>query len=698
MKSTYVFIFSIFFIADLVHSQTEFSNYSTLLSKGIIPDDFHNATYDKVEKELNSSDIEIESHKEKVEFLEKTRYAIDELLHSGDVVYGDEVSNYISSIADKLLADNDELRSELRFYTLKLNETNAFSTDQGIIFVTTGLLSRLKNEAQLAYILSHEIAHYTENHVIETFVWKKSQSKWRDWVKQMSVYSKNKEFDADRLAIDMYRKAGYSKDELLPTLDILLYSYLPFDQKLIDIEYFKTDKLFLPNSLFSDSVYAIEADAFSNDSLSSHPNIGKRKAAVKNRIKEIEYLWGTAVYFLGKEQFLEIRNIARFETVRTDVMEANYGKALYSIYLLEHEFSESLFLDRMKLLTWLGLYQYSIKGKLRLTVLPDKELEGESANVHYFLKNLDRRALKTLSFRYIYDIRIKYPNNSEIRAASSYFFKLLKADEEFNLDEYSTQTPYMLNDSLDKKSFYYFGLSDVLIDSAFIEEFNRIEILSNENNISDQYKSRYEYQKNKPYDDLKIGSDNLIVIEPRIFDYDRRGRKFVKSEKLEKVLSECISSSGELAGVEIHQINKRNLTTESFNSRSALYGFLDQLNRTERIDPFPVDYQLINAISERFGTPQVMFMAVDHTYKPNINVALLFLSALTQYTFPIYLPLKLFYGNQTNLNIILMDIETGELLASNTYRFHESLNKHNIGSRLFNLFMHVKIPQSSNYE
>tara|TARA_Y100000385_G_scaffold274299_1_gene317314 strand:- start:2927 stop:3112 length:186 start_codon:yes stop_codon:yes gene_type:complete len=46
------------------------------------------------------------SHDQQKEFLETTHYAIDDLLHSGYVVFGDEVSNYISSIADSLLKDD----------------------------------------------------------------------------------------------------------------------------------------------------------------------------------------------------------------------------------------------------------------------------------------------------------------------------------------------------------------------------------------------------------------------------------------------------------------------------------------------------------------------------------------------------------------------------------------------------------------
>ena len=186
-------------------AQTDFNEYKTLQSAGNPPEDFTIETYAKIEEGLKEGRSEIGNQIEQRKFLEQTGYAIDELLHSGLVVYGDPLSNYVTEVANKLLKNNRKLRDELRFYTLKTNNTNAFSTDQGIIFVTSGLVSQLTSEAQLAFILAHEISHYTEKHVVETFTWKKNKKFRDDWIGQMSIYSKEKEFDADRIAVEMYR-------------------------------------------------------------------------------------------------------------------------------------------------------------------------------------------------------------------------------------------------------------------------------------------------------------------------------------------------------------------------------------------------------------------------------------------------------------------------------------------------------------
>ena len=589
--------------------------------------------------------------------------------------------------------------------------------------------------------MAHEIAHYTEKHVVETFTWKKDNRYGNAWVDRMSVYSKDKEFSADNLAVDMYREAGYSKDEVISTFDVLLYSYLPFDEVAIDLDYFASDQLFLPDFLFPNKIYEIEADPDEDDSNSSHPNISKRKAAVEARINEITKPWGTTINSEGDERFYELRNIARFETVRTDVVEANFGDALYSIYLLEREFPTSTFLQRMKMHTWLGLYQYEALSRVKNTIRRNSDLEGESASVHFFIRKLNKKSLTTVALRNIYDIHKMNPEDIEMNAIYAYSLRLLNEDDKFNLDIYSSMTfsqyadsvrvkneiiasdtivkkdslddevpppvkkskydrikknssPDLIETSVDSLEYYYYGLSDLVNDSNFRAEYvsyGDVEavLAPLEESARNELKSRQE----RAYDELKIGSQNLIVVEPRVIDYGKRGVDLVKSEKLENMFSEAIVEAADQAGTRVHKVDKRNLSTDTYNERSILFGFLSQLVEDDDIRPFPVDYLALKEISAEYGTPNVMFSMVDHTFRPDINYWGMALSAFIYPTLPftltLYLPIKLMSGNQTNLTVLIMDVESGEFKTGNVFSFHERVSKHNIGNRMYSLFKHI---------
>lgn len=65
----------------------------------------------------------------------------------------------------------DSLRNllDFRFFVIENPTFNAFALPNGMVFVHTGLLAQLENEAQLAAVLGHEVAHATHEHALKRF-------------------------------------------------------------------------------------------------------------------------------------------------------------------------------------------------------------------------------------------------------------------------------------------------------------------------------------------------------------------------------------------------------------------------------------------------------------------------------------------------------------------------------------------------
>jgi peptidase M48-like protein len=81
------------------------------------------------------------------------------------------VQQYVARVGQSLipayqrdLAPNDPRKIPFQFHVVQTDEINAFATPNGIVVVYSGLLEMLENEAQLAAILGHEIAHATHEH------------------------------------------------------------------------------------------------------------------------------------------------------------------------------------------------------------------------------------------------------------------------------------------------------------------------------------------------------------------------------------------------------------------------------------------------------------------------------------------------------------------------------------------------------
>ncbi|MBP1748598.1 MAG: peptidase Ste24p [Deltaproteobacteria bacterium] len=73
----------------------------------------------------------------------------------------------INAIGQRLAA-NSGRKINYTFTVLDDEMVNAFAAPGGFIYITTGLLKRLKNDNQIAAVLGHEIGHVVEKHSLKT--------------------------------------------------------------------------------------------------------------------------------------------------------------------------------------------------------------------------------------------------------------------------------------------------------------------------------------------------------------------------------------------------------------------------------------------------------------------------------------------------------------------------------------------------
>ena len=93
-------------------------------------------------------------------------------LHSSLIRYFPEVKNpllknYINKVSTKITQALPPIQNCCRYYLIRMNTVNAFSLPNGNIYITVELLSLLNSEAQLAAVLSHEIAHVAAKHSVK---------------------------------------------------------------------------------------------------------------------------------------------------------------------------------------------------------------------------------------------------------------------------------------------------------------------------------------------------------------------------------------------------------------------------------------------------------------------------------------------------------------------------------------------------
>ncbi|CAN5157669.1 hypothetical protein BH09BAC5_BH09BAC5_16430 [soil metagenome] len=409
-------------ISGMAQTARDFNHYEPLKCEGMIPEDFRTLSQDKYKNDVkeeakNSKNHNVNSTKQ--EFLLETNYIIDELLLSGKVLFGDSVTAYVNSVADHVLVNQPELRGKLRFYCLKSSEVNAFSTNQGIIFVTLGLIAQLENEAQLAFVISHEIAHYERHHVMNEFI-KNQQifsdnSKYKyntydDQIRTASSYSKDLELEADSIGIARLSKTGYDCNEAVSSFFVLQFSELPFEDFEFDAGFLENPVMKLPKDLFLDSVRQINLENdMEDDSYSSHPNIATRRKTLETILDRMSGC-GTLKFASPANQFYTIRKICRFETVRILLNRRDYDAALYNAYVLQKEDSSSLYLKECIGKALYGMAKYKNHDAFSDVSEYYGKMEGNQQQCYHLFAKLEADQLNMIALRYLYDLAILDPS------------------------------------------------------------------------------------------------------------------------------------------------------------------------------------------------------------------------------------------------------------------------------------------------
>ncbi|CAN5380399.1 hypothetical protein BH10PSE15_BH10PSE15_12560 [soil metagenome] len=103
-----------------------------------------------------------------------------------------------------------------RIYVVRNPEFNAAMAPNGMMFVNSGLLLRMRDEAELAVILGHEFAHFEQRHTLKAFQHTHSMTDIAAWA---SVFAANiGSYQLRRTAIDVRNGAlgtipGFDRDE-----------------------------------------------------------------------------------------------------------------------------------------------------------------------------------------------------------------------------------------------------------------------------------------------------------------------------------------------------------------------------------------------------------------------------------------------------------------------------------------------------
>ena len=80
-----------------------------------------------------------------------------------------DLTTYVNRIGKTIAASSARPGIDWTFVVLESDTPNAFSAPGGYVFITTGMIAAVENEAQLAAVLAHEVGHVTERHAMKAY-------------------------------------------------------------------------------------------------------------------------------------------------------------------------------------------------------------------------------------------------------------------------------------------------------------------------------------------------------------------------------------------------------------------------------------------------------------------------------------------------------------------------------------------------
>ncbi len=494
MKKLLLIVVLICGFYTLSAQQISINNFSRLEAVGQLPNDLLN-----IAKGNN-----FDGSKPRNRIQRNANRYIKDLIISGRVVYGDTVTHYLEKILDNLLVNDPALRKEIKIYTLKSSEVNAFATIDGFVFVTVGFISQSTCEAEIAYVLSHELIHYVKKHGYNTGGNDKDGTNTiEDYLKYHSR-SREQEFEADKLGYEkFFKNSGYASNSIDGMFDVLQYSYLPFDELKLNRGMFENEYYKFEDNYFLESVTPIVSREDYIDTFSTHPNLKSRRAEMENLISASD-ITGDKKFIQSQEDFNFIRTISRFETINQQIIADNYIKAYYNTLCLLKNSPDNKFLNTASCASLYGIARGKISGSYQDIDLGKDKTEGEMQFAVNLFKKMGKKELGLMSLRSTWNDMKLYPDDK--------YFKLLFNDitkylvEDANLGSLNKFSDYKMGEIVpedtlvneDKEQTKYdkvktkklvghqksfktenYMLGDLKKDEAFVKAFNS-SILENE--------------------------------------------------------------------------------------------------------------------------------------------------------------------------------------------------------------------------
>lgn len=627
-----------------LHSQS-FDNYVNITSEGTLPIDVIRLSSEKYladKTQIDKKNTTTLERKAQDVFYQSSNYQLNELLHSGLILFDNELTKYVNKVADHAFVAYPELRGKLKIYVARSTAVNAFTFDNGTIIVNVGLLANLDNEAQLAFILCHELTHYKDKHVIEGFVENVKIEKKASItgsrnnetrLLQKSKFSKQQEFAADAQGLEMFYKTQYDKKVPLQCFEILRDYITPFKQiREFTTKFFNPYTSVASDTIKLDSLYFFDFDKGDDDTdddgrFATHPHIDARIMEIHSSLEEMSASTkpeDNKLFIETESDFNRIRNVARFEMCKLYIQNREFSESFYATYNLQKEFPDNKYLSRCMIRSLYGLAKYKNSDQISEVVKKPKKTTQPLQTICNYFREVDAEEFNFTALAMAYNQYNKDTTDEEMKSIVrqliyqyvKYHDKegvfLRKATNKF--EKFSTK------DSVYFKRYSYNTIQKYFDDKWFTKRYQLAYDKVNEPDEVLTASQKKLKTKKRNYEDkhgLSLGKDSIMIIDPTYLQFDLRNRSNpLHLQASESNLLEYYNTIRDISKkvdlktqiITPYELNAQDI--EKFNTLMTLKDVMREYEKNDDVFLIPFDYSAIEGIRKKYNINYIADMGV----------------------------------------------------------------------------------------
>lgn len=587
---------------------------------------------------------------EQADFHLQNAYQVQQLLSSGKVMFNDDATLYLNMLASQILRNRPELQTSLRFFAVKAPEINAFATNDGLVLVNIGLLAHVEHEAQLAFILCHEISHYLHQHPLDIYLNGLDQTSstasatlpGESSANLSTRYTREKELEADRLGWELFLEAGYDPQAGLDAFELVQKAGHAYSNTAFDLSWLNVSTVSFPESYRLDSVVARVGSA-SPARLTTHPDPDRRKAILQEFI-ELQNPEEGARELLTHIDFEPLRLRCRYEVIRLQLMQREYEQALYHTFCLEQQNRSDSELQRFKAVALYSIAKYANAGQLWDIHQDYLFVHGEQQRLNYLVEQLQPEELTAIALHHVWEIHRIYPDDEALRLMSRELMEALSNQYIETLDSDADRIE-------SEQAIFFPAMMEMMQDSVFAADIGKIMIRNRQ--FQDLARTPMMRPSSSAQDEptldlvgLRLGLDRAIWIDPfyQVIRYqEEQPLALLESEEKEQDFTGLIEQYATKLAFDYEMLSMHNLENkdiEDFGKMAFLQSWVQERNRHKELSIISPVHNEILALADSFGTPYFVWVGCIAQQEPRKGKGIVTTVGIL---FPPLLPYSIWY-------------------------------------------------------